>query len=322
MKIFNVYEDKNPHTFRRIISIVKLTLFYVVFFCTNISASIYSQKTKLSLDVKNKSIKEALYQIEHLSEFRFIYENEKVNLDKKVSYQGNEQQVETILNCLFENEDVAYEITENNLILIHPKESTSDTAFKVTALPQQTTKTVSGTITDGQGEPVIGANVVVKGTSNGVITDVDGKFTLSGIPENAILRISYIGYTDQEITIGNRTSVNIILKEDTQILEEVVVVGYGTQKRKDLTGSVASVTSDRLKDLPVSQIDQALGGKMAGVQVLLVSGEPGADALIRVRGVGSISASSNPLYVVDGFPVANLQMLNPNDIESIDIGHL
>jgi TonB-linked SusC/RagA family outer membrane protein len=319
MKFSNDHLGGHSPNLRKIISIAKLTILAIAFFSLNISASVYSQKTKLSLDVRNKSVKEVLYQIENLSEFRFICESDKIDLDKKISLNLKDQVLETILSRIFENENVTYEFTESNLVLIYPAAHNPSNASKLASIPQQATRTLSGIVTDERNEPIVGANVVVKGTTNGVITDVDGKFTLSGIPENAILLVSYIGYADPEIAVGNRATLSVVLKEDTQILDEVVVVGYGTQKRRDLTGSVASVSSDRLKDLPMAQIDQALGGKLAGVHVLTVSGEPGADALIRVRGVGSISASSNPLYVVDGFPVTNLQMLNPNDIETIDV---
>ena len=180
------------------------------------------------------------------------------------------------------------------------------------------TGTVTGVVRDASG-PVIGANVVVKGTTNGDVTNVDGQFTISNVPPNAVLQVSFIGYVSQEVNVRNQPRVDIMLIEDVGALEELVVVGYGTMRRRDVTGAVASVSSEQLKDRPMTQIDQALSGTLAGVQAMAVTGEPGADMLIRVRGVGSITAGSTPLYVIDGFPVSNLQTLNPNDIETIDV---
>ena len=185
---------------------------------------------------------------------------------------------------------------------------------------QQDGKTITGVVSDAMG-PIAGANIIIKGTTNGNITDMDGKFTIENVPANAILVVSYIGYTTQEIPIGNQTLFNIILKEDSEALDEVVVVGYGVMKKKDLTGAVAQVGSSALKDLKVSHPTEAMAGKLAGVQVQQVGGQPGQAATIRVRGSGSITASSAPLYVVDGYPLGeqNLNAINPNDIESIEV---
>lgn len=185
---------------------------------------------------------------------------------------------------------------------------------------QQNGKTVTGTITDALG-PIAGANVVVKGTTIGSITDMDGHYTIDGVPANSTLVFSYIGYTSQEVRVGNQSAINITLAEDSEALDEVVVVGYGVMKKKDLTGAVAQISSGSLRDLKVSHPSEAMAGKLAGVQVQQVGGQPGQAATIRVRGSGSITASSSPLYVVDGYPLGdqNLNAINPNDIESIEV---
>ena len=177
---------------------------------------------------------------------------------------------------------------------------------------------VSGRITDELNEPMIGVSVLEKGTTNGTVTNLDGEFTLSLDPSST-LQVSYIGYQTLERRLNNASFYSIKLVEDSQALEEVVVVGYGVVQKKDLTGSVAQIQSDDLQDLAVPRIDQALSGKMAGVQVISTTGEPGAAPLIRVRGVGSISAGMEPLYVIDGFPGDDISMINPSDIETIDI---
>lgn len=188
---------------------------------------------------------------------------------------------------------------------------------------QQQNKKITGVIVDQTGETVIGANVVVKGTTNGTISDLDGNFTLDNVPSDGILQISYIGYLSQEIPVANQTSFNIRLIEDTQTLDEVVVVGYGTQKKSDITGSVTSISKDRLGKLPVTNVLQAVQGAAAGVTITQTSSIPGDAPDALVRGQNSINANSGPYIVVDGVPISKsggtLNDINPNDIESMEI---
>ena len=181
-------------------------------------------------------------------------------------------------------------------------------------------KTVSGTVIDQTGEPVIGANVLVKGTTNGVITDLDGRFTLSNVPNNGTISISFIGYKDQEISVAGKTNFQVTLQEDNAMLDEVVVVGYGVQKKSDVTGALTRVGSKELNAKPVSNAFEALQGKAAGVDITS-SQRPGSVGSIRIRGNRSLNASNTPLYVVDGVPLSagGIETLNPRDIESIDI---
>lgn len=181
-------------------------------------------------------------------------------------------------------------------------------------------KTITGTVTDNKQEPLIGVNVVVKGnTSVGAITNLDGKYSLS-VPEGkATLVFSYIGYVTQEVPVEQQPVVNVILKEDAQALDEVVVIGYGTVKRRDLTGAIASVKGDEVAANPVSNVAQALQGRLPGVNVVSQDGRPGASVTVRVRGGGSITQSNDPLYVVDGFPVGNISDIPASEIESIDV---
>ena len=190
MNLFNKSKREFCPAVKKILSVMKWTTVLLIAFSLNISANIYSQTTKLSLNVKNQSIKNILYQIENQTDFRFIYESGKINLDRKVSIQVKEQTVETILKQLFENEGITYEITENNLILINPSQTLRKQAVQEL---QQAKKKVTGIVKDQNGEPIIGANVVEKGTTNGTVTDVDGKYSLEVSP-SAILQISYVGF--------------------------------------------------------------------------------------------------------------------------------
>lgn len=179
------------------------------------------------------------------------------------------------------------------------------------------TNLIKGTVRDGAGLPLPGVNIIVKGTSNGVATDADGTFQISA--SEGTLVISFIGYKEQEISISGRTSIDIILEEDLTTLEEVVVVGYGTQKKKDLTTSVAIVDEASLKDRPLVSAAEALQGKAAGVQVIQTSGKPGGDIAIRIRGATSVLAGNEPLYVVDGMQTMDIKGLNPSDISSMTV---
>lgn len=295
---------------------MRLTSLALIAFSLNVSATVYSQKTKLSLDVQEQSIKDVLYQIENQSGFRFIYESSKINLDKKVSVQVKEQTVEVILKRLFEKEGVSYVVTENNLILINPAEK-KNTA-PVSQVVQQNKKEITGVVRDENGEPVIGANVIEKGTTNGVVTDIDGKYSL-GISASAILQVSYIGYNTQEVPVGNKKVLDILLKEDSQALEEVVVVGYGTQKKINMTGAVAQIDSKTLENRPIQNLSTGIQGLMPGVTVTSGGGRPGQDGgTIRVRGVGTLN-SSDPYILVDGIETGTMNAIDPNDVESISV---
>ena len=176
---------------------------------------------------------------------------------------------------------------------------------------------VTGQVTDSNGEPIIGANVVVKGATTGTITDFDGNYSLD-VPENATLIFSYLGMASQEIPVTSNT-ISVVLKEDNQVLEEVVVTGYGTTKKRDLVTAVGSVNADQLKDVPVASAAEALQGKMAGVSVVTAEGSPDADVKIRVRGGTSLTQSSDPLYIVDGFQVSSISDIPPSNIQSMDV---
>ena len=180
-------------------------------------------------------------------------------------------------------------------------------------------RTVSGVVTDEFGEPLPGVNVVVKGTTNGVITDFDGNYSLQDVNNNDILEFSFVGFTSKQIKVDANAKFDIQMFEDQQNLEEVVVVGYGTVSKKDLTGAVTSIKAKDIAAVPVTSASEALTGKMAGVNVTTTEGSPDADVKIRVRGGGSLSQDNSPLYIVDGFPVASISDIAPSEIESIDV---
>ena len=177
-------------------------------------------------------------------------------------------------------------------------------------------KTIRGTVEDALG-PITGANVVIKGSTIGVITDIDGRFVLENVPSNAILQISFMGYVPQEVKVGNLTSFEIRLIEDTQMLDEVVVVGYGTQKKVNLTGAITQVTSKEMENRPVPKVTQMLQGVMPNVNITFSTAQPGAGGSVQVRGRGSVNGGE-PLILIDGVP-GDINRINPNDVESVSV---
>ena len=190
--------------------------------------------------------------------------------------------------------------------------------FLFTGIIYSQERTIKGTIVDNTGAPLLGVSVAIKGTTTGTITDIDGNFTLKIPGNDAVLVATYIGYNDQQVEVGDKSEVRIVMEEAVTELDQVVVIGYGTQKKSDLTGSVASISSDELKAVPVARVDEALEGRAAGVNVVATSGMPGASRTIQIRGVSSINGFA-PLVVIDGIPGRDMNKLNPSDIESIEV---
>ncbi len=302
---------------QKLLLVMKLTAFLIVVLTMQVTATVYSQNKKLSLNMQGSSIKEVLQQIEAQSEYRFIYENEKVNLDAKVSIRVKDEVVENILKQLFEKEGINYSITNNNLILINPSGQQMRNLGKESNGSQQQ-KTVSGKVTDSTGSSLPGVSVAVKGTTNGTITDVYGKYSLTNLPANAVLQFSFVGMKSQEVAVGGKATVNVVLAEESIGLEEVIAVGYGTQKKANLTGSVGNVKMDELASRPLTNASLALQGTVAGVYALQSSGKPGDDnAVIDIRGVGTFG-DNMPLVIIDGFP-GSMSDVNANDIKSISV---
>ncbi|MEA5126675.1 MAG: TonB-dependent receptor [Proteiniphilum sp.] len=273
----------------------------------------YSQSTKISLNLKNKTVKQVFSEIEKNSEFIFFYQDDIIDVNRKVTVNTDNATIEQILNEILSATGNTYFISDRSIYIV---KNVSDPVTD--DMEQQQTRAITGKVTDEKGESIIGANIIEKGTTKGTVTDIDGNFQLS-VTGDAVIQISYIGYLTEEIATAGKTTFYIVLREDPKNLEEVVVVGYGTVKRKDLTGSVASVAGSTLKDIPVTSAAQAIAGRLSGVQVTQSEGSPDADIKIRVRGGGSITQDNSPLYIVDGFPVDDINDIAPTDIESIDV---
>lgn len=233
----------------------------------------------------------------------------QVDINKITSVKVKNEAVAQVLDRILSGTGINYELEGTHIIL------TTEAIKDLHA--QQQAKTVTGTVTDVSGEPIIGANIRIKGTTTGTITDIDGNFSIKAEPQS-VIEVSYIGYLTQETVINNQKSIRFLLKEDTKTLDEVVVIGYGVQKKADLTGSVANINTEKLNTQSNANIGQALQGKIAGVDIVSQGGAPGSGTRIMVRGIGTLNNAS-PLYIVDGMYMNSIDHINPNDIASIDV---
>lgn len=302
------YCFKNPR-FKQIFRIMRISTFLlmVCVFCSY-AGNAHSQNAKVSIRMNNVKLDKILNEIENQTDYLFIYNNQ-VDINKITSVKVKNEAVAQVLDKILSGTGINYELEGTHIIL------TTEAIKDLHA--QQQAKTVTGTVTDVSGEPIIGANIRIKGTTTGTITDIDGNFSIKAEPQS-VIEVSYIGYLTQETVINNQKSIRFLLKEDTKTLDEVVVIGYGVQKKADLTGSVANINTEKLNTQSNANIGQALQGKIAGVDIVSQGGAPGSGTRIMVRGIGTLNNAS-PLYIVDGMYMNSIDHINPNDIASIDV---
>lgn len=282
-------------------------LLMVCVFCSY-AGNAHSQNAKVSIRMNNVKLDKILNEIENQTDYLFIYNNQ-VDINKITSVKVKNEAVAQVLDKILSGTGINYELEGTHIIL------TTEAIKDLHA--QQQAKTVTGTVTDVSGEPIIGANIRIKGTTTGTITDIDGNFSIEAEPQS-VIEVSYIGYLTQETVINNQKSIRFLLKEDTKTLDEVVVIGYGVQKKADLTGSVANINTEKLNTQSNANIGQALQGKIAGVDIVSQGGAPGSGTRIMVRGIGTLN-NAFPLYIVDGMYMNSIDHINPNDIASIDV---
>ncbi|OFX32956.1 MAG: hypothetical protein A2W90_01735 [Bacteroidetes bacterium GWF2_42_66] len=270
-----------------------------------IASQSYSQTTLLSLNLKGATVEDVLNQIEETTDFYFLYNKKIIDVERKVDIRAENKKITEVLDLLFNGSNVAYTIVNRQIVL-----SDNNT------IQQQ--KTVSGKVTDSSGQPLPGVTVVVKGTTNGTITDTDGNYSLAKVPDDATLVFSFVGMKSQEVSAEGKTTINVTMAEETVGIDEVVAIGYGTQKKTSMTASISSMKGEKIATTPVSNLTNSIGGRLSGVIVRQASGQPGADGSnIYIRGI-STTGSSSPLVVVDGIP-RSFDELDPNSIENITI---
>lgn len=300
MKLTNLIPIKAGKTLSRLCIIGALSLG---------SSFVFAQNQQVRLSGNNLTLKAAFKQIEQQTKLFVDYNTQDVNDSRVIKKMPAGNNVKNVLEQLLEGTNCSITFSNGHVIISRKAPASSET------------KKVTGIVKDEKGEPIIGANVVEKGTTNGTITDMNGNFTLEA-SDNSILLVSFIGYAPREIVVGNQRDIHVKLNEDTEILDEVVVVGYGTQKKSDVTTAVASVSSENLKNRAAVSFGEAMAGQVPGVLIQQTNGAPGGEGLtIKVRGTGSITQSNDPLYVVDGYPMEGgaFRLLNSSDIESIQV---
>ncbi len=294
----------------KILLVMKLTAILIIAALTNVSAKTYSQI--VTLHQKKATVEKVLKSIEKQTGYHFLYDKQDIAKAGEINIEIGPVTVEEALNKCFKDQPLTYKIFSQTIV-VKGKEKAE------TAVPLVVQR-VQGTVTDEKGLPLPGVSVKLKGTNTGIVTDVNGKYLLNAVDGNGTLVFSFIGYVTQEVAINNREQINIRMTESPKALNEVVVVGYGTQKRSDLTGAVGSVGARQLQERPQTNLEQELAGKIAGVNVSTNSGAPGGATKIRIRGYSSINTNTDPLYVVDGVVwTEGGNAINPNDVETIDV---
>jgi len=335
------------HIVAQTMKIMTRILLLLIVTLSHVTADGFSQK--ISFQAKNVPLQTAMRNIEQRTGYLFLYDELDLPAAKKVSVKLKNGSIDELLSAVFKDMPLSYKIFQRNIVL---KKVVKAPATEVVIpsrmpetqpviqlnqrgidlLPVNADRTVRGRVSDENGGPFPGVSIIVKNTQTGTATDANGEFRLS-IPESLagqgelVIVASFVGYKNQEIVVGSRAELNFGMTVDTKALNDVVVVGYGTQKQSSITGSVASLPMKNVASQPLTSLDQALGGQIAGVNVAQTKGAPGGGVSVRVRGTGSIGAGNEPLYVIDGFPVSSdfnsnfnpLSSINPNDIESIEI---
>ena len=305
MKKIYKYEVWYDHAVKKTFLIMRLVLVIsLVCFMQSFALNSYTQNSKISLSVKQMKLEDILMQIESETKYRFAYNKTDIDVDQVYTINIQEAEIKDVLNRLFAENKIRYSVIDRQVILSKP-----EGAFEIS---QQSLK-VSGKVTDTSDMPVPGVSIVVKGTSLGVITDANGGYSLSNVPANATLVFSFVGMKTQEIMVAGQSNINVIMEEETIGIEEVVAIGYGTVKKKDLTGAVAQVSPIAYKAQPVQGIAEMLRGNAPGV-VVKTNGD--GSVKIRIRGSNSLNGNNDPLYIVDGVPMGSY---SPNDVESIEI---
>ena len=298
MKLTNLIRINNGKSVSRLLFITALS---------SISLFSYAQHQQVRLTGSNVTLKTAFKQIEQQTKLFVDYNTQEVNDSRVLTKLPKNSNVKEVMEQLLEGSGCSITFSNGHIIINKQARTVSST------------KNISGVVKDETGEPVIGANVVVKGTTNGTVTDVNGRYSLE-VPEGGVLQISYIGYNTQEVKVGSGDVVNVSLREDSEALDEVVVIGYGTVKKSDLTGAVGSVQMKDVSQVGITSADRALQGQIAGVQVNARTGQPGESMMIRVRGSNSLAGGNEPLYVIDGMPVEKMNSdINPEDILSMEV---
>jgi len=305
----NILYQESIVQFKHLFHIMKITaLALFIFAGTAFATDSYSQVKKVTIVSDNISMGKVINEIEKQTGYLFVFNVNEVNLKRNVQVNAKNKSTAEVLAKVFEGTDISYAMEGRNIMLMSKEKE---------AQPVKQDNKLRGTVRDGRGEPVIGANLSIKGHSGGTITDMDGRFSINA-PADAVLQVSYIGFLPQEVSVGNKTTLTIVLKEDNKALDEVIVVGYGVQKKKLVTGATVQVKGEDISKLNTVSPLGALQSQAPGVSIVKNNGKPGEGFKVTVRGLGTIG-NADPLYIIDGMVGGDMNLLNPSDIESVDV---
>jgi len=288
-----------------VLKIMKISFFLLLVCTFSVNAAGYSQ-TRISINAKEASIRNVLREIESKSDYTFFYNEDFLDLNKTVTYTAENESVVNVLGNIADKTGLDFKVLENNLVVI-------------TRGDENNQKVVTGTVTDENGISMPGVSVQVEGTAIGAVTDINGKYNIELPGESGVLIFTFIGFTSLKISVKGGAIVNVKMIMEAQNLNQVVVVGYGTQKVGSVTGSIGKISGKDISTIPVASATQSMQGRVSGVSVTNNGGAPGSAPIVQIRGVGSINYNSDPLYVVDGIPVNSIHSIAPGDIESFDI---
>lgn len=291
---------------------MKLTCALLLTASMGVFATGNAQTMRVNIQADNVSTGKILSEIEKQTDYLFVYNKKEVDLKRKTSVNAVNKTTAEVLSTIFEGTDIIYAIEGENIMLMRKEKNLAVVPDAV-----QQGNIVTGKIVDKDGNPVIGANVLVRGTSNGTISDMEGRFSLN-VPQNAVLQVSYIGYLTQEVQVKDQNKLNILLREDTQSLEEVVVVGYGTQKKGEVASAISSIKSEKFIKTPSADPAQMIKGQVPGLTITTPDANPTSTSEISLRGITTLKASTSPLVLIDGIP-GDLNSVSPDDIQQIDV---
>ena len=300
-------KNEGPNVFGRMPAVPKFLASLLLMLALSVTAA--AQNRKISIDMQNVTVKEFFAEIEKRSDYTFAYNNSEIDLAARVSVRAVDEEIVAVVDRTLAPQRLRARIEGNRVVLSPGRAAVPPPS---SAKPVKAEKTISGRVTAVSGEPIVGASVIVKGTSIGNVTGISGEYTISAEPEQT-LSFAFLGYDTKEVKVGSRTTIDVTLTEQNKQISEVVVVGYAPMRKSDFTGSIASVKSSELS-VTAPTVGQSLAGKVAGVEVHQTSGAPGDGVTIRVRGENSLSASSDPLYVIDGIPASEHVFIYPNEI--------
>ncbi|NLH29396.1 MAG: TonB-dependent receptor plug domain-containing protein [Bacteroidales bacterium] len=310
------YLIKNK-TFKGIFRIMKICFILLFVFSFQLMAlNTEAQEAVIELRTNSITVGQLIEEIEKQTDYLVVYSNREIDTDQIVNLRKKSDNVSAYLDEAFAGTDIGYDFENNYIVLMKKANRNASTIAEMIRSAQQQGKTITGKVTDINGEPIIGANIIEVGTTNGTVTDIDGNFSLK-VGDDAVIRISYIGYIEQEINTTGKTNFQIVMEEEVSALDEVIVVGYGTMKKSSLTGSISRVESAQIETFPSTNVVDAMQGQAPGIYVV-PSRQPGESPTIHIRGTRSLSASNSPLLIIDGMP-GSWDNLVSQDIASMEI---